>query len=227
LTFGPSGLVGFIWTSDYPRTQDGRVRHWYALSTPLFSNPANIPPDKGPIILSDYFHATSLTLEELAVGTDESTVVPFSNNNLINGRNSFNCSRIAANDTTPCESNVGVSKFRFTPGKKHRLRLINAGGDGQQKFSIDGHNMTIIAIDFVPIKPYDAQGTHSFSPLHFLSHRSGSADIEISCHGGYRPTSGRHRQRPRHHRSIHHALSPRILLRRLPTLGHGYRLLFS
>ncbi|KAH8790649.1 Cupredoxin [Hyaloscypha finlandica] len=113
--------------------------------------------DKGPIILSDYFHATSLTLEELAVGTDESTVVPFSNNNLINGRNSFNCSRIAANDTTPCESNVGVSKFRFTPGKKHRLRLINAGGDGQQKFSIDGHNMTIIAIDFVPIKPYDAQ----------------------------------------------------------------------
>jgi FtsP/CotA-like multicopper oxidase with cupredoxin domain len=126
--------------------------------------------DKGPIILSDYYHATSLTLEEDAIGTDESKVAPFSNNNLINGRNNFDCSTKAANDTTPCKSNAGVTNFRFTPGKKHRLRLINAGGDGQQKFSIDGHNLTIIAQDFVLIKPYNTQGTFSSSPLPFSSH---------------------------------------------------------
>jgi hypothetical protein len=29
--------------------------------------------------------------------------------------------------------------------------LINAGSEGIQRFSIDGHNMTVIANDFVPI----------------------------------------------------------------------------
>ena len=36
----------------------------------------------------------------------------------------------------------------------HRLRLINSGGAGSQKFSIDEHEMEIIANDFVPIVPY-------------------------------------------------------------------------
>ena len=115
-------------------------------------------------MLHDYFHTDSVTLEELSVGTDESKVVPYSNNNLINGRN-FDCSGKEGNDTTPCDTNTGVSKFKFTAGKKHRLRLINAGGDGQQKFSIDGHKMTIIAQDFVPIKPYYSEGIFSSSHL--------------------------------------------------------------
>jgi FtsP/CotA-like multicopper oxidase with cupredoxin domain len=41
----------------------------------------------------------------------------------------------------------------------HRLRLINAGAEGIQHFSLDGHNMTVIANDFVPIIPYQTQGT--------------------------------------------------------------------
>lgn len=86
---------------------------------------------------------------------------------MINGRAPFDCSKLKAlNDTTSCRSDVGVTNFRFSPGKKHRLRLINAGGDGQQKFSIDGHTMTIIAQDYVPIRPYDTKGTRrSLSPL--------------------------------------------------------------
>jgi len=84
---------------------------------------------------------------------------PVSDSNLINGRNNFNCSiATAAGDKTPCKSNAGITNFRFTPDKLHRLRLINAGAEGQQKFSIDGHNMTVIANDFVPIVPYDTQG---------------------------------------------------------------------
>jgi FtsP/CotA-like multicopper oxidase with cupredoxin domain len=85
-------------------------------------------------------------------------VIPFSNNNLINGRNYFDCAKKAMDDPAPCTSDAGVSKFKFEAGKIHRLRLINSGGDGQQKFSIDGHNMTIIAQDYVPIQPYDTQG---------------------------------------------------------------------
>lgn len=84
---------------------------------------------------------------------------PSSDNNLIQGRNNFNCSIPAANnDTTKCTDNAGITTFRFTPGKVHRLRLINAGAEGMQKFSIDGHNLTVIANDFVPIEPYTTQG---------------------------------------------------------------------
>ena len=50
--------------------------------------------------------------------------------------------------------NAGLSKFNFTSGKIHRLRLINAGAEGIQRFTIDGYEMTVIANDFVPIKPY-------------------------------------------------------------------------
>jgi len=53
--------------------------------------------------------------------------------------------------------NAGLSKFRFQKGKTHRLRLINAGAEGIQRFSIDGHNMTVIANDFVPVQPYTTQ----------------------------------------------------------------------
>ena len=84
--------------------------------------------------------------------------VPLSDNNLINGRNPYDCSKRAPGDTTQCVSNTGNSIFKFTAGKKHRLRLINAGAESVEKFSIDGHTMTVIANDFVPIKPYTTKG---------------------------------------------------------------------
>ncbi len=63
----------------------------------------------------------------------------------------FDCATVAAGDATPYSNNAGISKFKFTTGMTHRLRLINAGAEGLQRFSIDGHQMTIIANDFVPI----------------------------------------------------------------------------
>lgn len=73
-----------------------------------------------------------------------------SNNNLINGKMNYPC----ANTTLPCTPNAGVSTFNFQSGKKHRIRLINTSADAVQKFSIDNHNMTVIANDFVPVMPY-------------------------------------------------------------------------
>jgi hypothetical protein len=43
--------------------------------------------------------------------------------------------------------------------------LINAGAEGIQKFTLDGHNMTVIVNDFVPINPYTTQGAISPSCL--------------------------------------------------------------
>ncbi|KAL2016586.1 hypothetical protein VTK56DRAFT_3287 [Thermocarpiscus australiensis] len=78
-----------------------------------------------------------------------------SDNNLINGKMNFDCSTVAPGDKTPCTNSAGISKFRFQTGKTHRLRLINSGANGIQHFSIDGHTLTVIEEDFVPVKPYN------------------------------------------------------------------------
>nr|AAY33970.1 laccase I [Neohortaea acidophila] len=91
---------------------------------------AQYDEDIGPVLLNDWYHLPP----------------PQSNNNLINGK--MNVSR------QRCTPNAGISKFTFQSGKTYRLRLINAGAEGMQKFSIDGHTMTVIANDFVPLKPY-------------------------------------------------------------------------
>ncbi|CAO2653307.1 Nn.00g027180.m01.CDS01 [Neocucurbitaria sp. VM-36] len=102
--------------------------------------------DIGPIILEDWFHADYFSL----VNRTMNGQFPPSNNNLINGRMNYPC----ANTTLPCTPNAGVSKFQFQSGKKHLLRLINAGAEGNQKFSIDGHQLKVIAVDFIPVEPY-------------------------------------------------------------------------
>lgn len=111
--------------------------------------------DLGPVILSDWYHDDYFSILEKVVGngTDKNPA-PLSDNNLINGKMVFDCSTVAAGDTTPCVDNAGISTFNFTTGKTHRLRLINAGAEGIQRFTIDGHELTVIANDFVPIKPY-------------------------------------------------------------------------
>ncbi|MCJ1258523.1 hypothetical protein MMC24_006356 [Lignoscripta atroalba] len=117
--------------------------------------PKHIPYDidLGPVLLSDWFHKDYFTVVEAIVGNNASNWPQASNNNLINGRNNFNCSSVT--NGTPCFNNAGLSKFRFRAGKVHKLRLVNAGAAGLQKFSIDGHMLTVIANDYVAIKPYN------------------------------------------------------------------------
>ena len=78
-----------------------------------------------------------------------------SDNNLINGKMNFDCATVSPGDSMPCSNNAGVSQFKFQAGKTHRLRLINSGANGVQRFSIDGHTLTVIANDFTPIHPYN------------------------------------------------------------------------
>jgi FtsP/CotA-like multicopper oxidase with cupredoxin domain len=44
----------------------------------------------------------------------------------------------------------------LTPGKTHRLRLVNMGINNWVHVGIDGHPFTVIAADFVPIEPFEA-----------------------------------------------------------------------
>ncbi|KAG5996855.1 hypothetical protein E4U54_002474 [Claviceps lovelessii] len=121
----------------------------------VFHGPKSQPydVDLGPVLLNDYFHRSYESLVEGIMGVTGVNRVPaFSDNNLINGKMNYDCSLVK--DGTPCVSNAGISKFKFTPGKKHLLRVINGGSAGLQYFSIDEHELEVISMDFVPIKPY-------------------------------------------------------------------------
>ncbi|EME41304.1 hypothetical protein DOTSEDRAFT_176366 [Dothistroma septosporum NZE10] len=105
--------------------------------------------DIGPVIINDYYHDSYVANLEAAVGKRDT---PSPDNNLINGKMNFDCSQVT--NGQKCVPNAGVSKFKFRSGKKMRLRLMNTGAEGLQRFTIDEHTMTIVANDFVPVKPY-------------------------------------------------------------------------
>ncbi|ETS00495.1 laccase [Trichoderma reesei RUT C-30] len=115
----------------------------------------NYDVDVGPVMLSDWYHDTYFDLVEKTMSTVPGEAFFPSDNNLINGKMFFDCSQVT--DGTPCTNNAGISKFRFRRGKTHLLRLINAGAAGLQRFSIDGHKMTVIANDFVDVEPYETK----------------------------------------------------------------------
>ncbi|KAL7800157.1 laccase [Trichoderma ceciliae] len=111
--------------------------------------------DIGPVMLSDWYHEDYLDLVEKTMSTVPGANRFPSENNLINGKMNFDCSKVT--DGTPCMDNAGIAKFRFTRGKTHLLRLVNSGAAGLQRFSIDGHKMTVIANDFVHVEPYETK----------------------------------------------------------------------
>ena len=120
----------------------------------IIHGPTNAPYDidVGPVLLTDWYHDTYEDIVDFVMERANPAPPP-SNNNLINGKMNYDCSLIT--NGQPCTPNAGLSKFKFHSGKKHRLRLINAGSEGLQRFTIDGHTMTIIANDFVPVEPYE------------------------------------------------------------------------
>ncbi|KAF2086857.1 multicopper oxidase [Saccharata proteae CBS 121410] len=108
--------------------------------------------DLGPVMLSDWWHASYIEVVDYVMSDNKPATQPppKSNNNLINGKMNYPC----ANTTLPCTPNAGIAKFKFVSGKRHLLRLINTSAEGLQKFSIDGHSLTVIANDMVPVDPY-------------------------------------------------------------------------
>lgn len=114
--------------------------------------------DLGPIMLGDYYHSEYHDVVEATAGTstDINIYVPWSDNSLINGKNNYNCSSDSRAPKAACNPEAGLSQFRFQPGKTHRLRLMNIGAAAMVHFSIDGHIMQVVANDFEPLVPYEA-----------------------------------------------------------------------
>ena len=127
----------------------------------IIHGPANEPYDigLGPVTLDNYYHTPYYDILEGVVGPinpNELQLIHLaSDNNLINGKMNFACPDTTSTSMTDLfVNNAGVAKFNSVSGKKHRLRLVNSGIAAIQKFSIDRHNMTVFANDFIPIEPY-------------------------------------------------------------------------
>ena len=99
---------------------------------------------------TDYYHAPYLEL----VGDiyEKPPLFVPSDTNLINGKSNLNCG--STTNASLCLEGDNYPRYKFETRKTHRLRLINAGATSTQKFSIDNHEMIVIANDYVPINPY-------------------------------------------------------------------------
>ncbi|KAH7308600.1 multicopper oxidase-domain-containing protein [Stachybotrys elegans] len=107
--------------------------------------------DVGPVLLSDYIHVDYHSY--IMPIYQQPPEFPPIKNNLINGKMPYDC-RLPTNDSRCTDDNIHQARFRFETGKIHLLRLINSGGSGIQKFSIDNHDLVVIANDFTAIEPY-------------------------------------------------------------------------
>ncbi|KAK4187560.1 putative laccase precursor [Podospora australis] len=104
---------------------------------------ANYDIDLGPYMINDYYHETAdrlhLRAELVANGPP-----PDSDNILFRGKGVHH-NGISAGGS--------YDRLTLTPGKKHRVRLINASVDNSFVVTLVGHNFTVITTDLVPITP--------------------------------------------------------------------------
>ncbi|KAB8277408.1 Cupredoxin [Aspergillus minisclerotigenes] len=104
---------------------------------------AEYDEDLGVLFLNDWPHRT---FNEMYMNQIRNPATPVIDTGLINMTNVW----VNGDGDT-----VGQRfKTEFVRGKKYRIRLVNAAMHAHFRFSIDDHNLTVIASDFVPIVPF-------------------------------------------------------------------------
>ncbi|KAK4220959.1 multicopper oxidase-domain-containing protein [Podospora fimiseda] len=113
----------------------------------IFNGPttANYDVDLGNLFLQDWGHTEVFKLWNTA----KMGAPPILDGGLVNGTNT-------------CQGDGCVdagSRFEvvFEQGQKYLLRLVNVAVDGVFQFSIDGHGLTVVGHDLIPVIPYTAE----------------------------------------------------------------------
>ena len=110
---------------------------------------ADYDEDLGTLFLTDWSHASAFKVWDTLSKYGGQPVLE---NGLINGTNTYDCT----GSTDPACLGTGRRfETTFVSGTKYLIRLVSTQVDGYFKFTIDGHNFTVIANDFVPIIPYE------------------------------------------------------------------------
>ncbi|KAF2195149.1 multicopper oxidase [Zopfia rhizophila CBS 207.26] len=103
---------------------------------------ANYDIDLGPYTLTDWYYITAFQAGARAFNGGLGGPPPPGDNTLVNGTNKN------------AQGGGSYNQVTLTPGKTHRLRIINMAIDASYRVSLDGHPFTVIANDFVPVVPY-------------------------------------------------------------------------
>ncbi|KAI1080742.1 Cupredoxin [Whalleya microplaca] len=101
---------------------------------------ANWDIDLGPVMISDWVHDTAY----VAYASEMNGIPPPSDSIVVNGKGHYNGSG-------------SYYETLVTSGQKHLLKLINGATAASFVFSIDGHNLTVIANDLVAVEPFTVQ----------------------------------------------------------------------
>ncbi|KAK8239539.1 Cupredoxin [Phyllosticta capitalensis] len=124
------------------------LQTWEGIYGPLVVHgpaTANYDEDLGFMMLSDWGHRTVDEQHDYA----NTQGAPVLDTGLINGMNTWTSNTTNQTVGKRFETNV-------VAGKTYRLRLVNTAINTMFKFMIDNHNVTVIANDLVPIKPFEA-----------------------------------------------------------------------
>jgi FtsP/CotA-like multicopper oxidase with cupredoxin domain len=105
---------------------------------------ANYDVDLGHMFLNDWDHQTA---DELYISAETNGGVEL-DTGLLNGTNVY------GDDGDPTQTGYRWNTT-LTEGTTYRMRLVNAAIDTHWKFSIDNHTIGVIAMDLVPIVPYN------------------------------------------------------------------------
>ncbi|KAF2027242.1 extracellular dihydrogeodin oxidase/laccase [Setomelanomma holmii] len=99
---------------------------------------ANYDEELEPIMFNDWTHTSVDALWPSA----QAGGPPQLDNALINGKGTF-------------DGAGSRYEMSIEAGKKYKLRFINSAIDTYFKLSLDGHTMTVVAMDFVPVEPFE------------------------------------------------------------------------
>ncbi|KAK7973066.1 hypothetical protein PG988_007200, partial [Apiospora saccharicola] len=118
---------------------------------------ADYDVDVVPVVIMDWPHVTAWETWK-TYQNRVALVQPVAVNGLISGKNPYDCR--GSHDLACVGGNQTAGRFevRFKKGLKYRFRIIGAQSDGYMKFAIDGHQLTVIAADLVPLRPYKTDG---------------------------------------------------------------------
>jgi FtsP/CotA-like multicopper oxidase with cupredoxin domain len=103
---------------------------------------ANYDIDLAPQVIQDWYYITAFQAGARAFNGGLGGPPPTGDNIIINGKNKN------------AQGGGSYNRVALTPGKKHRIRIINASIDATFRVTLDGHPFTVIAHDFVPVVPY-------------------------------------------------------------------------
>lgn len=111
----------------------------------VINGPASLPYDidLGVLQITDWYYGEAEAITAFVQDPNRGGGRPPSSDNIL-----FNGKHVHPSGTGE------YLRTTLTPGKRHRLRLINTSVDNSFTVSLVGHDMTIIQTDFVPVWSY-------------------------------------------------------------------------